>query len=72
MFSWNVHFFGWSLRLYISLSLPHIIVFHTPFVYSIVILKMVDRMNLDVSWHDRDQAIVIDDVPLLVADSLFL
>ena len=55
-----------------SLSLPHLIVFHMSFVYSIVILKIVDRMKLDVSWHDRDQSIAVDNVPLVVAYSLFL
>ena len=62
----------WSSKLSFSLPLPHLIVFHMSFIYSIVILKMVYTMNLDGSWHDIDQAVAIDNVPLLVAHSLFL
>ena len=34
-------------------------------VYSIVVLQMTCKLDLDVSWHDRGQAVVIDTLPLI-------
>ena len=65
-------FFGWSLELSFSPSLLQLVMIHMSIIYSIVILRMNCKLDLDMSWHDRGQAIVIDAFPLLVAHSMIL
>ena len=54
------------------LPLPHLVVFHMLFIYSIFVLRLIYNVYFDGSWHDIDQAIAVYNATLLVAHSLFL